>query len=66
MFANEVSALASRMDKLTDLVRDWRLDTTVQNKCVVHVRHVSDRSRGIWRHPTEEMWETEAMLTRAE
>ena len=44
------------MDELTDLVRDWKLESIIGDNDTTHIKHVSDPAKGIWRVRTEEKW----------
>ena len=44
------------MDELTDLVRDWKLESVIGDNDTTQIKHVSDPAKGIWRERTEEKW----------
>ncbi|KAH6883826.1 kinase-like domain-containing protein [Thelonectria olida] len=52
-------------DTLPDLVRDWELESSIDdNRCTVHVIYISDPAKGWWRRPQKERWEPKARLGR--
>ena len=51
-------------EALIDLVRDWKLESTVQDTGTVHHRHVSDPAAGLWRRPVQERWQRKRELGR--
>lgn len=44
-------------DLISDLVRDWELQYTMQPGYTVHTKYISDPARGIRRRAVEEKWE---------
>ena len=51
-------------EALIDLVRDWKLESIVQDTCTVHSRHVSDPAAGLWRRQVQERWQRKQELGR--
>lgn len=52
------------MEPLSDLVRDWKLESVVHSNCTVHTHYVSDAAQGRWRRPVEERWQRKRQLGR--
>ena len=51
-------------EALIDLIKDWRLESIVQDTCTVHNRHVSDPAAGLWRRQVQERWQRKRELGR--
>jgi hypothetical protein len=52
------------METLSDLVRDWKLESNKVDNYTVHTRHISNPAKGIWRQRVEERWQREEELGR--
>ena len=52
------------METLSDLVRDWKLESIVEDDSTLQIRHVSDAAAGLWRQRVEERWNRTRELER--
>jgi hypothetical protein len=49
-------------ETLSDLVRDWKLESIVDNNCTIQTRHISNPATGQWRSRVEERWQRKKEL----
>ena len=52
------------METLSDLVRDWKLESVVEDDITLQIRHVSNAAAGLWRQRVEERWKRTRELGR--
>lgn len=52
------------MEDLSDLVRDWKLESVVHPNYTVQIHYISDAAQGQWRRPVEERWQRTRQLGR--